>query len=119
MGVTVKSMDLSGVERKGEAAAKAFVAAYALAARDDSNRKAPFQTGALRQSGTVRQRDKSATVEWGGGAVRYAAVHYYAPGYWDYTTPGTGPRWFDKAKAQRGAAWLAAGSKAVRSVCNG
>lgn len=28
----------------------------------------------------------------------YAKAQFYAPGGWKYTTPGTGPRWDEKAK---------------------
>ena len=28
----------------------------------------------------------------------YAKAQFYAPGGWDYTTPGTGPRWDEQAK---------------------
>ena len=35
----------------------------------------------------------------------YAKAQFYAPGGWNYTTPGTGPRWDEKAKGIHMADW--------------
>ena len=35
----------------------------------------------------------------------YAKAQFYAPGGWDYTTPGTGPRWDEKAKGIHMESW--------------
>ena len=44
----------------------------------------------------------SAFVDIDGSSIYYntpyARRHFYAPGDWNYTTPGTGPRWDEKAK---------------------
>jgi len=54
----------------------------------DATPYVPFRDGPLRMSGTI-DVDGSA-VRWN---TPYARAHFYAPGGWNYTTPGTGPRW--------------------------
>ena len=116
----VKGVDVSRALAKSTGAKTGAARAYALAAKDDSNRTAPFLTGALRQSGQVKAADGKAELSWGGvGGVRYARPQYYAQSGWRYTTAGTGPRWFDKARASRAAAWLRAAKIMVRSGFNG
>ena len=84
---------------------------YALAnqALADMNQFVPKQEGILRQS---------ATIDIDGGGINYntpyAARLFYMHMY-NYTTPGTGPRWDNKAKSmfmsdlinafKRGADW--------------
>ena len=116
----VKSVDVSRALAKSTRVKTEAARAYALAAKDDSNRMAPFLTGALRQSGQVKAANGKAELSWGGvGGVRYARPQYYAQSGWQYTTAGTGPRWFNKAKASRAAAWLRAAQTIVRSSFNG
>ena len=117
--IRVKSVDVSRALAKSTKVKTEAARAYALAAKDDSNRLAPFLTGALRQSGQVKAANGKAELSWGGGGVRYARPQYYAQSGWQYTTTGTGPRWFDKAKASRAAAWLRAAKIIVRSGFNG
>lgn len=118
--IRVKSVDVSPALLKSTKVKTEVARAYALAAKDDSNRLAPFLTGALRQSGQVKAANGKAELSWGGtGGVRYARPQYYAPAGWQYTTAGTGPKWFDKARASRAAAWLRAAQVIVRSNFNG
>ena len=103
----VKSVDVSRALAKSTRVKTEAARAYALAAKDDSN------------SGQVKAANGKAELSWGGGGVRYARPQYYAQSGWQYTTAGTGPRWFDKAKASRAAAWLRAAQTIVRRSFNG
>lgn len=116
MSMKVKSIDVSGAAAKGTAAQKAYIAAYALKARADSNRYVPKLSGDLRASSEVQTDAKSGKLVWGGAGVLYARRQFYTQ-FAHYSTPGTGPRWFDTAKASRGASWDKAGKAAVRQVC--
>lgn len=58
----------------------------------DSDPYIPKKSGKLRDSGEV---DRDGDVEW---TEKYAKKMYYEPMI-NYTTPGTGPRWVDKAKS--------------------
>ena len=66
----------------------------------------------LRQSGRARtMADGAAEVEWGGDGKtsRYARPqhegHAGSRVFRHYTTPGTGPKWADRAKRERESAW--------------
>lgn len=75
---------------------------YGLAnqALADMNPFVPMQEGILRMTGTI-------DVDGGGinYNVPYAARMFYMPMY-NYTTPGTGPRWDNKASAIHMKDWL-------------
>jgi hypothetical protein len=66
----------------------------------------PMRDGNLRTLSNVSPDGKS--IEWN---APYARRHYYAPGGWNYTTPGTGPRWDLKAKSVFISDWLEAFKK--------
>lgn len=66
----------------------------------------PLKDGDLRSMSNVAPDGK--TIEW---AVPYARRHFYAPGNWNYTTPGTGPRWDEKAKGVFISDWIEAFAK--------
>ena len=74
---------------------------YALANQTlaDMNRFVPMDEGILRQT---------ASIDIDGTAINYntpyAAKLFYLPMY-NYTTPGTGPRWDNKAKSIYMADW--------------
>lgn len=95
-GISVK-IDLSGVKKK--ISQQAFDRGqYMMANKMLSDMNENFvpmakNSGNLRASGQVSSDWKQLI--W--NAV-YARRHYYAPGGWNYSTPGTGPRWDEKAK---------------------
>ena len=61
----------------------------------------PLKEGDLRASGHVGPSAKQLI--W---TSAYARKHYYAPGNWTYTTPGTGPRWDEKASGMFLSDWI-------------
>lgn len=63
----------------------------------------PMRDGDLRALSAVSPDGKN--INW--NSV-YARRHYYAPGTWNYTTPGTGPKWDEKAKGVFMSDWIAA-----------
>lgn len=110
----VGSVDVARAVAKGLRAQQAAAKAYTLAARRDSNRYVPMLSGALRGSAGTQSDIYGGRLTYGGGNVPYARAHYYAPGGWRYTTPGTGPKWFDKAKRKYGAKWAQEAQQAAR-----
>ena len=93
MGVSVK-VDLGGVTRK-LSQANLNRGQYAMANQmlSDMNQFVPKKESSLRTTGHVS--DGGSEIIWN---TSYARKHFYAPGNWKYTTPGTGPRWDLKAK---------------------
>ena len=83
---------------------------YALAnqVHADSNRYAPFLTGDLRNQSTVSSDNKS--IVWN---VPYARRQYYNYGA-RFTTPGTGPKWDEKAKSIHLRSWERITEKAMK-----
>ena len=83
---------------------------YALAnqVHADSNRYAPFLTGDLRNQSTVSSDNKS--IVWN---VPYARRQYYNYGA-KFTTPGTGPKWDEKAKSIHLRSWERITEKAMK-----
>lgn len=59
----------------------------------DMNQFVPMDEGILRQTATIDISGEGINYN-----TPYAARLFYMPMY-NYTTPGTGPRWDDKAKA--------------------
>lgn len=112
----VKSMDVARAMAKGLKAQQAAVKAYTLAAKRDSNRYVPKLSGDLRGSAGTQSDIYGGRLTYGDGNVPYARVHYYARGGWRYTTPGTGPKWFDKAKARYGSKWAQEAQQAARKA---
>jgi hypothetical protein len=57
----------------------------------------PEEFGGLRGSGTVNETNSGKTqrIEFGGPAAPYALVQHEAPGGWNYTTGGTGPKFLE------------------------
>lgn len=76
---------------------------YALANQmlADMNQYVPFKEGPLRQATSINLDGSAVNYH-----MKYARRHYYAPGDWNYTTPGTGPRWDEKAKGIHGKDWI-------------
>lgn len=77
---------------------------YAVAnqALSDMNPFVPMKEGILRQTGHVNS-DATAVI-WN---TPYASEMFYMPKY-NYTTPGTGPRWDNKAKSLFMSDWIKA-----------
>ncbi|WP_179394727.1 minor capsid protein [Lacticaseibacillus absianus] len=72
----------------------------------DSNRfvpKGPPQAGHLRSSQVIAA--DASFVSW---MAPYAARQFDAPAGWRYTTPGTGPKWTEVAKAKYTDSWIKA-----------
>lgn len=59
----------------------------------DMNQFVPAKSNVLRLSVTIGIDGSNIYYN-----TPYARRHFYAPGDWNYTTPGTGPRWDEKAK---------------------
>lgn len=116
MQLRVRCVDTAPAQSKAKRMATAAVKAYTLAAKRDSEPYVPRLSGDLRSSARTEFGDGKARLTYGGGGVPYARPHYYAPGSWRYTTGGTGPRWFDKAKAKAGARWLREAKQAVKVI---
>lgn len=106
-GVSVK-INLKGVYKKlspqNMERGTYFLANRALS--DMNENFVPKKFGNLRQSGQVAANGKQLI--W---YSPYARRHFYAPGGWKYTTPGTGPRWDLKAEGIFMNDWLDAFKK--------
>jgi len=103
MSVSVK-IDFSGLDKK--LSGSNFKRAQQVMAQQvamDSNQFVPADTLHLRNSQMVSP--DGSEISWN---TPYAGPQYYAPGGWHYTTPGTGPRWFDRAQGQFMASWVKA-----------
>lgn len=74
----------------------------------DSNIYAPMKTGDLRNQSTVSLDGKQ--IIWN---VPYARPQYYNQ-YSKYTTPGTGPKWDQKAKSIHGDSWVRVAERAMK-----
>lgn len=80
---------------------------YALASQalSDMNIYVPMQNNPLRESGQVAADNKS--ISWNTPYAKAQFYGYVGKGYriYNYTTPGTGPRWDLKAKANHMRDW--------------
>lgn len=74
----------------------------------DSNRYAPKLTGDLRSQSFVTFDNKK--IIWN---APYAARMYYNQ-YKNYTTPGTGPKWVEKANAIHRNEWIRVVERAMK-----
>lgn len=81
---------------------------YALAnqALADMNQYVPKREGDLRTAVSMGLDGTEIIYN-----MPYAKAQFYAPGGWDYTTPGTGPHWDDKAKGIHMESWQKAFAK--------
>lgn len=116
MAVRVKvTKDLSGVMPRVERMTKLGQYALINQAHADMNNYVPMLTGDLRNQSTVSNDAKS--IVWN---VRYARAQFYGRvgkgGYpvRRYTTPGTGPRWDEKAKAIHIRSWERVAERAMK-----
>ena len=96
-------VDFSGVRRKISRQAHQH-GQYAVAnqALADMNQFVPKKEGVLRMTGHIEGMGEYAV--WN---TPYAARMFYMMMY-NYTTPGTGPRWDNKAKALFMSDWIKA-----------
>lgn len=72
----------------------------------DMNQFVPYKEGNLRQATSINMDGSAINYH-----MKYARRHFYAPGDWKYTTPGTGPRWDEKAKSMFMNDWVKAFTK--------
>lgn len=121
MRLTVRSMS-AGVQPSKALAAAAFATAENVLS--DCTRYVPILHGNLRDSGQTRHSSGgAASVLWGTDSetARYARRQYYDEGL-SHTTAhnpsnaGTGPHWFETAKASREGAWAAAFEKVYKGA---
>ena len=68
--------------------------------RKDSNLFCPFAEGDLVKSSKV---DSPGMISWN---MIYSRYQYYLAEGAHYTTPGTGAKWFERAKALYKGAWI-------------
>lgn len=105
--VNVKK-DLKGVTKRVSQMTKLGQYALANQVHADSNRYAPLLTGDLRNQSAVSSDNKS--IIWN---VPYARRQYYNYGA-RFTTPGTGPKWDEKAKSIHLRSWERITEKAMK-----
>ena len=87
-------IDLDGVFKKlSDGALKRGQYALANQALADMNQYVPKRESHLRTA--VSMGIDGTEIIYN---MPYAKAQFYAPGGWKYTTPGTGPRWDEKAK---------------------
>lgn len=101
-------IDLSGVyEKFSDANLSAGQRAMANQMLTDMNENfVPERSGDLRMSATIAMDGKS--IIWNSSYARYM---YYGSSGWNYTTPGTGPRWDKKAQGIFMSDWIDAFTK--------
>lgn len=116
VGFRVSAVDLGRAMQKADLMETAAVTAIAQGVVRDSEPYVPKREGKLRASAEIEIDYESGKVRYGNASVPYAAPQYNAPGGWNYTTPSTGPRWFDEAQAIHMKQWLAEGKAAVKEV---
>jgi Minor capsid. len=110
MAVRIKvTKDLKGVRDRIKQMTKLGQYALVNQVHQDSNRYAPKLTGDMRNQSSVTLDGKQ--IIW---HTPYARRQYYAPGGWKYTTPGTGPKWDQKAKSIHGKEWEKIVEKAMK-----
>lgn len=105
--ISIKS-DLKGIKVKTDRMVKTAQYALANQVHADSNIYAPKKVGDLRSQSSVAMDGKS--IIWN---VPYARYQYYGMGF-KYTTPGTGPKWDQKAKSIHMASWINVTKAAMR-----
>lgn len=105
--ISIKS-DLKGVKVKTDKMVDKAQYALANQIHADSNIYAPMKVGDLRSQSSVALDGKS--IIWN---VPYARYQYYNQ-YSNYTTPGTGPKWDQKAKSIHMASWARVAKAAMR-----
>ena len=81
---------------------KKSFAQYSLANQvmADSNQFVPAKSNVLRLSANLNIDFTEIVYN-----MKYARRQYYAPGGWNYTTAGTGPKWDRKASSMYGDSW--------------
>lgn len=112
MAVRVKvRRNLKGVKTRVNQMTKLGQYALANQVHADSNEYAPLRpnSGILRSDSYVTSNNKQ--IIWN---APYARRQYYAPGGWKYSTPGTGPKWDQKAKGIHGRQWEKIVKKAMK-----
>lgn len=114
--ISMRQFDCASVRGRIPAAKRAALGIVATQVLADATRHVPMSMQSrgtnLRGSGRARTlTDATAEVEWGGdgSTSRYARPQHEGHAgprvFRNYTTPGTGPKWTDRAKAERVDAW--------------
>lgn len=105
--MTKIDIDLSGAYKKlSQSAVISGQRAVANQAMVDMNQFVPKKEANLRQTTSINMDGSAINYH-----MKYARRHFYAPGGWKYTTPGTGPRWDLKAKGIFMNEWVKAFTK--------
>ena len=93
-------VNFAGIERRLERnveRGKFILASQVLA---DTNNYVPELSGDLKRYANISNDNESIT--W---TQPYARFQYYAQGNFNYTKPGTGPRWVDVAMSRHVDSW--------------
>ncbi len=114
----VKEVNVNRAITKGELARKAVLKTLVLAARRDSKPYVPMRKGRLRTTAETNSQPENGLLIYGGGSVKYARVQYDNQ-FSHYTTAGTGPKWFDKAKSAKSSQWTKEAQEAIKRIMNG
>lgn len=99
--------ETTGITKITSRMTKAGQQAFVNQVYADANQYAPMLSGDLRNQSSIGIDGKSIT--WN---APYARRHYYNQMV-NYTTPGTGPKWDEKAKAIHGRSWTNVARKAM------
>jgi len=100
--------NLGGVTKKASSMTKLGQYALVNQVHSDSNIYAPMLSGDLRNQSAVAADGKS--IKWN---VPYARKQYYNYGA-RFTTPGTGPKWDQKALSIHRRSWIRVAEAAMR-----
>lgn len=112
----VSSVEMGRAIQKAGLMEKAAVNAISQAVVRDSEPYVPRLTGDLRDTGRSETDYEQGKVRYGNANVVYARPQYEAPGGWGYTTPGTGPEWYEEAKNAHMDQWIDEGEQAVKEA---
>lgn len=102
------STEINGVRVRAEELVRRGQIALVNQVHADSNIYAPMLSTDLRNQSAISQDNKS--ISWN---TPYARRHYYNQMV-NYSEPGTGPKWDQKAKSIHGASWVNIVKRAMR-----
>lgn len=112
--IRVAAVNVGLALQKADLMETAAVTAISQAVVRDSEPYVPKREGKLRASAETESDYEVGKVRYGSAAVPYAAPQYNAPGGWKYTTPGTGPDWYNKAEGKHLKQWIKEGEQAAK-----
>lgn len=121
MNLRLAGIETGPILSKAQKAANAAKFAVAENVLADCSEYVPYETGALRRSGDTEQPsgDGPAKVVWGKDAdtAKYARVQYFGVNFDHPRRPNNSKgcaKWFEKAKAERKAEWVAMAQQVMR-----